>query len=103
MGYADLAAPGLGATLDLMIKHGRLRGTFVRACSEGLWGPVIRETVELFGPGRCMFGSNFPIEKLWTTYAEVVRVTVECLAGLSAEEQRAVLHGTADRVYRLGA
>jgi predicted TIM-barrel fold metal-dependent hydrolase len=32
-----------------------------------------------------------------------VRVTVECLAGLSAEEQRAVLHGTADRVYRLGA
>jgi predicted TIM-barrel fold metal-dependent hydrolase len=64
---------------------------------------VIRETVELFGPERCMFGSNFPIEKLWTTYEEVVRVTTECLAGLSAGEQRAVLHDTADRVYRLGS
>lgn len=78
-------------------------GTFRRACSVDLWRPVIRETVEVFGPRRCMFGSNFPIEKLWTTYAEVVRVTTECLAGLSPEEQRAVLHDTADRVYRLGS
>jgi predicted TIM-barrel fold metal-dependent hydrolase len=50
-----------------------------------------------------MFGSNFPIEKLWTTYAEVVRVTVACLAGLSSDDRRAVLGDTADRVYRLGA
>ena len=63
---------------------------------------MIRETVELFGPRRCMFGSNFPIEKLWTTYDEVVGVTMECLGGLSVDEQRAVLHDTADRVYRLG-
>jgi predicted TIM-barrel fold metal-dependent hydrolase len=76
-------------------------GTFARACSVDLWSPVIRETVELFGPERCMFGSNFPIEKLWTTYAEVVRVTTACLAGLSAPAQRAVLHDTAARVYRL--
>ncbi len=77
-------------------------GTFARACSVELWRPVIRETVELFGPPRCMFGSNFPIEKLWTGYDEVVRATTESLAGLSAGEQRAVLHDTADRVYRLG-
>jgi predicted TIM-barrel fold metal-dependent hydrolase len=78
-------------------------GTFPRACSVELWSPVIRETVELFGPGRCMFGSNFPIEKLWTTYEEVARVTTECLARLPAGEQRAVLHDTAARVYRLAA
>jgi len=88
VGHADPAAASLETT---------------RACTVDLWGPVIRETVELFGPERCMFGSNFPVEKLWTTYDEVVRVTAEGLAGLSAAEQRAVLHDTADRVYRLGS
>ena len=31
----------------------------------------MRETVALFGPERCLFGSNFPIEKLWTDYASL--------------------------------
>jgi predicted TIM-barrel fold metal-dependent hydrolase len=92
----------LAAAPNVSVKLSGL-GTFRRACSVDLWRPVIQETVEVFGPRRCMFGSNFPIEKLWTTYAEVVRVTTECLAGLSAEEQRAVLHDTADRVYGLGS
>ncbi len=91
----------LAAAPNVHVKLSGL-GTFPRACSVELWSPVIRETVELFGPGRCMFGSNFPIEKLWTTYEEVARVTTECLARLSADEQRAVLHDTAARVYRLG-
>ena len=92
----------LAAAPNVHVKLSGL-GTFERACSVDLWGPVIRETVELFGPARCMFGSNFPIEKLWTTYAEVVRVSIECLGGLAAGEQRAVLHDTAARVYRLGS
>ena len=91
----------LAAAPNVCVKLSGL-GTFPRACSVELWRPVIRETVELFGPRRCMFGSNFPIEKLWTTYHEVVGVTMECLGGLSVDEQRAVLHDTADRVYRLG-
>ena len=90
----------LAAAPNVHVKLSGL-GTFARACSVDLWSPVIRETVELFGPERCMFGSNFPIEKLWTTYAEVVRVTNECVVRLSADEQRAVLHDTASRLYRL--
>jgi predicted TIM-barrel fold metal-dependent hydrolase len=90
----------LAAAPNVHVKLSGL-GTFARACSTELWSPVIRETVELFGPERCMLGSNFPIEKLWTSYAEVVRVTVESLSGLSAGDQRAVLHDTAARVYRL--
>lgn len=92
----------LAAAPNVHVKLSGL-GTFARACSGEVWSPVIRETVELFGPGRCMFGSNFPIEKLWTTYEEVARVTTECLSGLSADERRAVLHDTAVRVYRPGA
>jgi len=78
-------------------------GTFVRACSVDLWSPVIRETLERFGADRCMFGSNFPIEKLWTSYRDVVDVTTECVGALSARERQAVLHDTATRVYRLAA
>jgi hypothetical protein len=46
-----------------------------------------------------MFGSNFPIEKLWTTYAELIAANRAAITGLSEADQRLVLHGTAARVY----
>ena len=51
---------------NLMVKLSGL-STFDRACST-----VIEETVGLFGPNRCLFGSSFSFEKLWTDYASLV-------------------------------
>jgi predicted TIM-barrel fold metal-dependent hydrolase len=85
---------------NLLVKLSGL-GTFPRACSTALWRPVVEETVALFGAGRCLFGSNFPIERLWTDFATLVGVMRECLSGASAAERRAILHDTAARVYRL--
>ena len=48
-------------------------GTFVHACREDVIGPIVKETVALFGADRCFFGSNFPIEKLWTDYGALYR------------------------------
>lgn len=76
-------------------------GTFEHACSLELWKPVILETLEIFSPARCLFGSNWPIETLWTDYAAIIATTRECLVGLTREERAAVLHDTAQRVYRL--
>ncbi|HEX4330192.1 MAG TPA: amidohydrolase family protein [Burkholderiales bacterium] len=76
-------------------------GTFVRACSVALWKPVIDETVELFGPERCMYGSNYPIESLWTSYANIFDTTQACLGGLSSAERRQVFHEVAAGFYRL--
>lgn len=76
-------------------------GTFAHRCAVELWHPVIEETLALFGPDRCMFGSNVPVEKLWTTYAEIVAVVRASLDGLDPRERTAVLHDTAVRVYRL--
>lgn len=76
-------------------------GTFVRECSVALWRPVIEETLAMFGPARCLFGSNFPIEKLWTSYDALVAVMHECLSGLSADDRRAVFFDNAMRLYRL--
>jgi predicted TIM-barrel fold metal-dependent hydrolase len=76
-------------------------GTFVRACSADAWRPVVEETLAMFGADRCMFGSNFPVESLWTSYGEIVTVMESCLASLSELERAAAWHDTATRVYRL--
>lgn len=89
----------LAACPNVHVKLSGL-GTFARACSIVMWKPVIEETLAIFGPARCLFGSNFPIEKLWTTYGEIVAVTLACLAGLTSQERRAVMHDNAQRVYR---
>jgi predicted TIM-barrel fold metal-dependent hydrolase len=90
----------LAACPNVLVKLSGL-GTFVRACTVDLWRPVIEETVAMFGPDRCMFGSNFPVEKLWTSYADLVAVTRACLAHLGERDQAAIWHDTATRVYRL--
>jgi predicted TIM-barrel fold metal-dependent hydrolase len=76
-------------------------GTFTRRCKIEEWRPIIERTVDTFGPDRCMFGSNFPIEKLWTSYAALLETVRSCLSRYSASEQRAVLHDTAARIYRI--
>lgn len=76
-------------------------GTFLRAARAEDWAPVVRPTLDLFGPDRCMFGSNFPIEKLWTSYADLFAAFGRCIAHLDEAGRRAVLRDTAARAYRL--
>ena len=76
-------------------------GTFIHRNDPAHIGQLVRETVALFGADRCLFGSNFPIEKLWTSYAELVDAFLAAAAGLSDAEQRAIFAGTARHVYRL--
>lgn len=90
----------LSACPNICTKFSGL-GTFERRCDANLWRPVIEETLTLFGPARAMFGSNFPIEKLWTCYHDLVAATRAGLAGLTREEQHAVMYANAERVYRL--
>ena len=78
----------LAACPNVMVKLSGL-GTFDRACSAERWRPVIEETIDLFGPGRCMFGSNFPIEKLWTDYASLVARSAHRLSRYHAEPNSA--------------
>jgi predicted TIM-barrel fold metal-dependent hydrolase len=91
----------LARRLNVCVKLSGL-GTFEHRCSVELWRPVVEETLTLFGADRCLFGSNFPVEKLWTSYAQLLDVMTDCLAGLTARERRAVWHDTAARIYHLG-
>jgi predicted TIM-barrel fold metal-dependent hydrolase len=55
----------------------------------------------LFGAERCLFGSNFPIEKLWTPYCDLVNAHRAAAASLRPEQREAIFAATAARVYRL--
>ena len=76
-------------------------GTFVHRNNVAHIANVVAETVSIFGPDRCLFGSNFPIEKLWTGYGDLVDAYRAAIADFSKAGQTAILHGNARRVYRL--
>ena len=66
------------------------------------WRPFVEPCVELFGAARCMFESNFPVQKRWCSYAVVWNAFKRVAAGASADEKRALFAGAAARAYRLG-
>ncbi|WP_329535334.1 amidohydrolase family protein [Streptomyces sp. NBC_01450] len=63
--------------------------------------PYADTVLDAFGPGRLMFGSDWPVCTLAASYAQVVDVAEELTGGLGAEERAEVFGGTATRVYRL--
>jgi predicted TIM-barrel fold metal-dependent hydrolase len=76
-------------------------GTFIHRNDPAHVAGVLADTVTIFGAERCLFGSNFPIEKLWTSYRELVDAYLAATATLRADQRDAVLRTTASRVYRL--
>jgi len=65
------------------------------------WRPYIETCIESFGASRCMFESNFPVEKMGIGYASLWNAFKRITAGASAEEKQALFSGTARRAYRL--
>jgi len=65
--------------------------------------PYVLEAIELFGPSRAMFASNFPTDKLFGSFADHLDAYDEITASLTDAERRALFSGTAERVYRLAS
>ena len=63
--------------------------------------PFVGHVVEVFGPGRLLFGSDWPVCLLAATYGEVLDATRETLAGLTPAEQARVFGDNAVELYRL--
>ena len=76
-------------------------GTFIHRNDPAHIARIFRETVAVFGAQRCLFGSNFPIEKLWTNYRALLEAFLAASAPLDPEARRDIFEGTAARVYRL--
>jgi predicted TIM-barrel fold metal-dependent hydrolase len=76
-------------------------GTFIHRNDPAHIAGIVEQAITIFGASRCLFGSNFPIEKLWTSYRDLVAVYRAVLAGFDKSERDAMLRTTAMRVYRL--
>ena len=63
--------------------------------------PFVLETIEAFGVSRCMFASNFPVDKLWSDFDRLYAAFREIARPFSEAERRQLFHDNAARYYRL--
>src|SRR4051812_43398210 len=66
------------------------------------WGDEIRWCIEAFGVDRCMFESNFPVDKASCSYLVLWNAFKRIAADASPAEKAALFHDTAVTTYRLG-
>jgi predicted TIM-barrel fold metal-dependent hydrolase len=65
------------------------------------WKPYVESCIELFGAKRCMFESNFPVDRFGATYVALWNAFKRLTKTASADEKAALFSGTAARVYRV--
>jgi len=94
-----VAMARLAACPNVVCKLSGL-GTFMHRNDPAHIAAIVADTVAMFGAERCLFGSNFPIEKLWTSYRDLVRAYLDATSS-NPSQRDAILHDTALRVYRL--
>jgi len=65
--------------------------------------PYYLHMIELFGPERCMFESNFPVDRLSLSYPVLWNGLKKIAAGFSEDEKQLLFHDTAARIYGLAS
>jgi L-fuconolactonase len=63
--------------------------------------PYVEHLLSCFGPGRLLFGSDWPVVNLATNYARWLETALDFLAPLSEKERAAIMSQNARRIYRL--
>lgn len=61
--------------------------------------PWVEESIEIFGVSRSFFGTNFPVDRMYSNYATLIDAYREIVSQFSASEQHALLHENAERFY----
>jgi predicted TIM-barrel fold metal-dependent hydrolase len=65
------------------------------------WRPYVETCIELFGAERCMFESNFPVDKGACSYPVLLNAFKRIASGASAAEKADLFAGTASRFSRI--
>jgi L-fuconolactonase len=65
------------------------------------WQPLVDVTLDAFGVERCMFESNFPVDRSVGGYGVLWNAFKRTASGLSESERRALFHDNAARLYRI--
>jgi predicted TIM-barrel fold metal-dependent hydrolase len=62
---------------------------------------VVLEAIELFGAERCMFGSNYPVDRLCAGFATIFDGFAEIVKGFGPDERAGLFVENARRIYRI--
>jgi predicted TIM-barrel fold metal-dependent hydrolase len=63
--------------------------------------PYVLGSIEAFGVDRVVFGTNWPVDRLFSSYPDVVNAYATILGGFSQAEQEAMFAGNAERLFRI--
>lgn len=63
--------------------------------------PFVLETLDVFGADRVMIASNFPVDRLFGTFAGFYGAYLSLLGGATVEERAKLFAGNAERIYRI--
>jgi L-fuconolactonase len=91
---------GLGMRLNGFQFHHREQPPSSQDLADA-WRPYIDTCIEAFGPSRCMFESNFPVDKISAPYLLYWNAFKRLAAGASADDKAALFRTTAEQFYRL--
>lgn len=106
----DRSAEGLALWEQGMRALARLPNVCVKISEFGLkdaaWDyqsnkAIVLKTIDMFGPERCMWASNFPVAGLRIGYKDQLNALLEMTTDFSEQERRAIFHDTAARFYRI--
>lgn len=63
--------------------------------------PFIETSISHFGIKRCMFASNFPVDKLYKTFDEIYDIYMESIQDYGSEEKSNLFYLNAEKIYRI--
>lgn len=94
------ALEGLATAPNVVLK---ISGIGVRHMPWTVVGnsPIVRDAIRIFGVERCMFASNFPVDGLVATYAQIYDGFLSTTADLPAADRQKLFHDNAARIYRI--
>ena len=93
-----------------MKKLGRLPNVAVKISGLGMFDhrwdvnsirPFVLHAIDTFGTAKSMFASNFPVDKLYGSYAAIFDAFKEITKDFSRAERQAMFAGNAERLYRI--
>jgi predicted TIM-barrel fold metal-dependent hydrolase len=90
----------LGKAQNVHVKISGL-GMFDRAWTVESFRPWVHECIEAFSPQRVMFGTNWPLDRLSSSYPDLIVAYDTLISGFNMAERQAMFAGNAERVFRI--
>ena len=90
----------LGKAPNVQLKISGL-GMFDRLWTVESIRPWVLECIDAFGPGRVMFGTNWPLDRLSSSFPDLIDAYDTIISGFSRQEREAMFAGNAERLFRI--